>query len=144
MRAIIGTPDKPCSSYILVIRGLDEKSIEYFMRHVKMYPTWGCILFPEYMENPMGVRLKMLEKEFVLHNSAIHRIFASDIYAIRSDVELVKDVKNAFPPYREDDDPVLDRGQLLMAAIKGDSEAMKILAKENREYNKVTKSKKTE
>ena len=44
MRAIYGKPDNPDSSHILIIRGVDVYSIDYFTEHVKKYPTWGLIL----------------------------------------------------------------------------------------------------
>ena len=129
MRAILGTPDKPGSSYILVIRGLDEKSIGYFMRHVKRYPTWGCLVFSEEGEiltSPEGIV-----------PTPIHKVFVDKLYISVSDDTLIKWVKEAFPPYREDDDPVLDREQLLMDAIKGSSEALETLAEHFRNVTKI-------
>lgn len=43
MRAIYGKPGNPDSSHILIIRGVDVYSIDYFTEHVK-----GKLLEPEY------------------------------------------------------------------------------------------------
>lgn len=94
MRAILGKPDCPDSSYILVLRGLDLWAIKYFHSHVKKYPTWGCLVFPE----EGGI----LSSEGLVCSS-IHRVFADERYASVSDGTLIKWVKEAFPPFSEDE-----------------------------------------
>lgn len=95
MRAILGKPDCPDSSYILVLRGLDHLAIEYFHSHVKKYPTWGCLVFPdegEILSSPEG-----------LVSSPIHKVFVEGRYVSVSDGTLIKWVKEAFPPFSEDE-----------------------------------------
>lgn len=120
MRAILGRTNRPDSSYILVLRGLNHLAIKYFHYHVKKYPTWGCLVFPEIGE--------LLTSPDITESTSIHKVFVSVEYAHVSDVTLIKWVKEAFPPF-EDDDPEIGRDQLLMDAIKGSSEAIKDLEK---------------
>lgn len=95
MRAILGKPDCPDFSYILVLRGLDHLAIKYFHSHVEKYPTWGCLVFPDEGEAPP------LLKDIVF--SPIHKIFADEKYVSVSDGTLIKWVKEAFPPFSEDE-----------------------------------------
>ena len=44
MRAILGKVDCPDSAYILVLRGIDEKTLEYYGYHLKKYDTPPSIL----------------------------------------------------------------------------------------------------
>lgn len=86
----------------------------------KEIPTWGCLVFPdegEILSSPEG-----------LVSSPIHKVFVDGRYVSVSDDTLIKWVKEAFPPF-EDDDPEIGRDQLLMDAIKGSSEAIKDLEK---------------
>lgn len=95
MRAILGKPDCPDSSYILVLRGLNHLAIKYFHSHIKKYPTWGCLVFPdegEILSSPEG-----------LVSSPIHRVFIDERYVSVSDGTLIKWVKEAFPPFSEDE-----------------------------------------
>lgn len=96
MRAILGKPDCPDSSYILVLRGIDMDSAEYFARHVKEYPTWGCLVFPD-----VGERLMV---PFTVGNTSIHKRFAGTGYSAVSDENLIKWVKETFPPFIEDEE----------------------------------------
>lgn len=95
MRAILGKPDCPDSSYILVLRGLDLWAIKYFHSHVKKYPTWGCLVFPDEGE--------MLSSPEGLVSSPIHKVFVDERYVSVSDGTLIKWVKEAFPPFSEDE-----------------------------------------
>lgn len=95
MRAILGKPDCPDSSYLLVLRGLDLWAIKYFYSHIKKYPTWGCLVFPE-----EGGSSPLPEG---LVSSPIHKVFVDKRYVSVSDGTLIKWVKKAFPPFSEDE-----------------------------------------
>lgn len=95
MRAILGKPDCPDSSYILVLRGLNHLAIKYFHSHVKKYLTWGCLVFPDEGEMPS------LPEGLV--SSPIHKVFVDEKYTFVSDGTLIKWVKEAFPPFSEDE-----------------------------------------
>lgn len=100
MRPILGEPNEPGSSYILVLRGVEAVSIAYLEQHSKAYPTWGCLIFPEFKEE--------LKPCYSLPVSAgIHKVFCDVIYSGYSDLMILKVVKEMFPPYTEDD-PVVD------------------------------------
>lgn len=120
MRAILGKIDCPDSSYILVLRGLSEDTSEYFYYHKEKYPTWGCLVFPDEADDAMSENVVMF--------TPIHKVYAISYYKHVSDEKILKWVREAFPPFK-DDDPEIGRDQLLMDAIKGSSEAIKELEK---------------
>ena len=96
MRAILGKPDCPDSSYILVLRGLTApNTLDYFYYHVTRYPTWGCLVFPDEGEI-------LVEKEDIV-STPIHRVFTKESYIRVPDEIIIKWVKEAFPPFSEDD-----------------------------------------
>lgn len=95
MRAILGVPDCPDSSYILVLRGFGNATLEYFRYHVKKYPTWGCLVFPN-DRGPIPPPISLTTEV-----SPIHRIFEEKYFA--SDTEIIKWVKESFPPFSEDE-----------------------------------------
>lgn len=96
MRAILGKPDCPDSSYILVLRGPTlPDTLDYYYYHVKRYPTWGCLVFPE-----EGEILSELED---IVSTPIHRVFTKESYTSVSDAKLIQWVKECFPPFSEDD-----------------------------------------
>lgn len=104
MKAILGKPDCPDSSYILVLRGLTIPTLDYFYYHVKRYPTWGCLVFPDEGE--------ILEASEDIVSTPIHRILYEIGYTRVSDETIIKWVKEAFPPFSEDDMesfPVMDK-----------------------------------
>lgn len=96
MRAILGEVDKKDSAYILVIRGIDVDSVKYLEYHSKKYPTWGCLLFPEFM----AAADSSYKKDF----SDIHKVFSLSTFSPLEDGELIEWVKANFPPYNEDED----------------------------------------
>lgn len=95
MRVILGQLHKPDSSYILVLRGLDEEAMSYFCEHEKKYPTWGCLLFPD-----IGEELKEELSPAVV--TPIHRLYVDADYTGISDKTLLKWIKERFPPFSED------------------------------------------
>lgn len=130
MRAILGKPDCPDSSYILILRGLDTSAMDYLHFHTKKYATWGCLVFPEKGENLPSLKDTSL--------TPIHKMFTNRIYIKVSDDTLIKWVKEAFPPFSEDEmEPSCGAGisekdskrELLMDAIKGSFDAIRDLSK---------------
>lgn len=95
MRAILGRTNCPDSSYILVLRGLNHLAIKYFHYHVKKYPTWGCLVFPDEGE--------ILSSPESIVASPIHRVFVDEGYVYVSDGTLITWVKKVFPPFSEDE-----------------------------------------
>ena len=98
MRAIYGKPDNPDSSHILIIRGVDVYSIDYFTEHVKKYPTWGLIL--AWDADEVSYFAEAMVK--TLPQTSIHQ-FVSDIFSC--DEDLIRYVLTRFPKYNEDLDP---------------------------------------
>lgn len=104
MRSILGKPDCPDSAYILVLRGIMEYTLEYFSHHVKEYPTWGCLVFPDEDEK--------LISPGTLASTPIHKVFVEEKYVSVSDDTLIKWVKEAFPPFHDDEEEVaVDMGK---------------------------------
>ncbi len=81
MRAIYGKPDNPDSSHILIIRGVDVYSIDYFTEHVKKYPTWGLIL--AWDADEVSYFAEAMVK--TLPQTSIHQ-FVSDIFSCDEDI----------------------------------------------------------
>lgn len=102
MRAILGEPDKPGSSYILVLRGLSPESEKYFYYHRTAYPTWGCLLFPDITDT----------YSVSAYDSGIHRLFTDLTYRYETDKGLLDLVMRMYPPYEEDDPMVPESGEL--------------------------------
>ena len=100
MRVILGKTDSPDSAHILVIRGIDIDSLDYFTKHKSAYPTWGVLLFPEYKQPKVLTSFP--------ETTAIHRIFmdSSVKFSECSDEQVLEVVEGLFPPYT-DDDPVV-------------------------------------
>lgn len=96
MRAILGEIDKKDSAYILVLRGIDDSSLRYVENHSKKYPTWGCLLFPEYFQ--------VIESPFKKNFSPIHGVYCYSEFSKMDCESLRLWVKEKFPPYNEDDD----------------------------------------
>ena len=94
MRAILGKVDCPDSAYILVLRGIDEKTLEYYGYHLKKYYTWGCIVFSEMNE---------AERSFDVPVTSIHKIFSGRSFASASDEQLIEWVRRNFPPFLDDE-----------------------------------------
>ena len=109
MRCILGDLDNPNSSYILVVRGICEFSLDYFSNHTKRFPTWGLLLFPE-----KGQLLFTKERfESIcsfkgIKTSSIHQVFFEDRAVMLSDKEILEYVRDNFPPYQEDSDPLTE------------------------------------
>lgn len=98
MRVIYGELDNPSSAHILIIRGIDVDSINYFKEHIKNYPTWGCILASD-IKNPLFDKAMVK----VLPQTPIHQII---LEVPDNDEELISYVWRKFPKYDEDSDPV--------------------------------------
>lgn len=98
MRVIYGKLDNPSSAHILIIRGVDAHSIDYFTEHVKKYPTWGLILTWD------GDELSYFAEPMIktLPQTSIHQ-FVSNIFP--SDEDLIRYVLSRFPKYNEESDP---------------------------------------
>lgn len=98
MRAIYGKPDNPSSAHILIIRGVDAYSIDYFTEHVKKYPTWGLILAWD------GDELSYFAEAMIktLPQTSIHQ-FVSNLFSC--DEDLIRYVLSRFPKYNEELDP---------------------------------------
>ena len=62
---------------------------------LKRYPTWGCLVFPDEGE--------ILEASEDIVSTPIHRILNEIRYTRVSDETIIKWVKEAFPPFSEDD-----------------------------------------
>lgn len=96
MRAILGKLDCPGSSYILVLRGLlDVATLDYFKYHAKKYPIWGCLVFSDEGEELVSPDITI--------STPIHKVFVEEKYTRVSDETLIKWVKEAFPPFSEDE-----------------------------------------
>lgn len=99
MRAIYGKPDNPSSAHILIIRGVDAYSIDYFTEHVKKYPTWGLILTWDGDEYFAEAMIKTLPQ------TSIHQ-FVSNLFSC--DEDLIRYVLSRFPKYNEESDPTTE------------------------------------
>ena len=100
MRAIFGRPDDPSSAYILVLRGIDEDSVRYFEAHMRKYPTWGCLLFPEYEQTDYDARPPF-------YRTRVHCYYLDLRYSRETDSEILMEVNKYFPPY-SDEDPLVE------------------------------------
>lgn len=102
MRPIYGTPDKPNSEHILIIRGIDLDSLTYFRMHKDKYPTWGCIIVREegQIEHHCAVRDK--------DNTSIHQVITDMDFQCRSDYAIVTRLLKKFPKYSDSDDPLIE------------------------------------
>lgn len=109
MRCILGYLGNPDSSYILVVRGICESSLGYFSNHTKRFPTWGLLLFPEkgQLLAPKE-RFESLCSSKGIKTSSIHQIFFEDRAVMLSDREILEYVRDNFPPYQEDSDPLTE------------------------------------
>ena len=106
MRAIYGKPDNPDSAYILVLRGIDDESLEYLQSHSEKYSSWGCILFPE-RNQPISTDYYEAGRLYPIW----HRFYeAKGIHSIQNwglnekDETLIESVTRTYPPYNEDGD----------------------------------------
>ena len=96
---IMGSVHDPSSSYILVLRGINEGSYRYFDYHVQHYPTWGLIIFPAFGQTEAPPRPSYIKED------AIHLICCKNGYSELFDTDLIDIVKREFPEYNEDGDP---------------------------------------
>lgn len=113
MRALLGEPDNPQSAYILVIRRIYEEGYTYWQNHKRLYPTWGCLLFPDYGEvftfRPEIVD-PIIGPEII--GGKIHCLFSAD-YNKLSDFEIIGLVRRNFPMYSDEDDPIISDNPIL-------------------------------
>lgn len=105
MRVIKGKINEPNSARILVIRGIDPESLNYLLEHTKKYPTWGCLVFPE-----KGVTVASIYRHH--QSGSIHQLITAAPpfvanFASETDELILKFVDEKFPPYIEDDDPIV-------------------------------------
>ena len=108
MRALLGEPDRPGSAYILVIRGIYDEGYTYWLNHQKLYPTWGCLLFPdrgEVFEFRPEIVHPITEKE-VISGSHIHKIYSAEFNEY-SDEAILGLVRKIYHEYSDEDDPII-------------------------------------
>lgn len=103
MRELLGKTNDPRSSHILVIRGFDYLSKQVYQDHFTRYPTWGCLLFPEFRQY---ISPKDADDFESLPCDDIHKVFNRS-YASFADLPILDLVNKTFPSYDEDDDPVV-------------------------------------
>lgn len=98
MRPIFGVPYQPESSYILILRGIDDESYRYYIEHQKLFPHWGCVVVCE------------IGQETSWHTESSTGAFLYDTsshYKTLLDDEVIKIICEKFPPYEDDEDPIV-------------------------------------
>lgn len=127
MRVIYGKLNRPDKTHLLIIRGFDRDSWEYFQKHIIKYPTWGIVVCEE-----AGITRE--DTDLVSVDNAIHKFL--DGWQHLSDDEVIRNVLNIFPEYDDDLDPEVSPSpyERLREATSKASEAMGSFEEAAKEY----------
>lgn len=105
MRFIYGWNGLAPDKHIVIIRGLDSDSFSFFTSFVKRYPTIGLFLTNDIGEERNDACSPFIDESVT---SSIHTFLIRERPDDTSDADLIKLVLEDFPPYNEDEDPIVE------------------------------------